>query len=389
LVTLLGLCGLCGCGYLQYLAGTEDQVSNFYNYNGQLYVIGFGGTYGSSEKIFEYTPLGWIPNPTDINQSTIEANGQLVSPYGSSSGDGSNAMARSHGAAASSATPLLFISDGYTKSVLGLSASTLKQLQSITPAGRPYDLSLSLDQSTIYTVVNPLTSSQQPSIALIDTSSLAIRSTIALPAGTYPFWSAISPDGSTLYVSNNAAQYGTAPNTQSSYVVIDTASQKVTGNINVDTATSRPAVSPDGSLLLYIDGSAAMSAIDTATMTPSWTAGASGVFASAGFPPPHIVFSIGGQYAYALGTAFQVGGTYNAIFQVDTFQGKVVNTIPVGTSTSFFSDLAISGDGSMLLAADTSSGMVYVTHLPDNQPMGSFQGVSLTKISGMTLFIAQ
>jgi dipeptidyl aminopeptidase/acylaminoacyl peptidase len=262
-------------------------------------------------------------------------------------------------------------------------------LQSITPAGRPYDLSLSPDQSTIYTVVNPVTSSQQPSIALIDTSSLAIRSTIALPAGTYPFWSAISPDGSTLYVSNNAAQYGTAPNTQSSYLVIDTASEKVTGNINVNAATSRPAVTPDGSLLLYLDGSAAMSAIDTATMTPSWTAGTSGVFSNAGFPPPHIVFSIGGQYAYALGTAFQTGGTYNAIFQVDTFQGKVVNTIPVGTSTSLFSDLAISGDGSMLLAADTSSGKVYLTHLPDNKPMGSFQGVSLTKISQMILFIAQ
>jgi hypothetical protein len=75
LVALLGLCGLCGC-----IRPSDPPTSNFYNYNGKGYVIGIGGTYGSSGAIFEYTPGGGWTQVPDSEAPNVQANGQPALP---------------------------------------------------------------------------------------------------------------------------------------------------------------------------------------------------------------------------------------------------------------------------------------------------------------------
>ena len=380
IVSLLVLAGCC----------FDDVYIDYAVFDGALVILVYGGSYGDELEGFLNIPIPgssepqWSPEASNTT-ANVEGNGNSVSTTAmDSSSSASTDGVRNQPRTTTTAVPELFVPDGFSHGVVVFNATTFQKLATITLPGQPYDLAISPDQSTIYAVVFPMNSSQQPSVAVIDTVSQQITSTIALPANTYPFWSALSPDGSTLYVFSDGVAYGTAPNNLDSLLVIDTASGTVTKTLTNLNVAGRPYVTPDGTLLIFTVtaiGEANMTAIDTTTMTQAWTvseASSTGFF-TGGLPPPHVVFSTGGRYAYALGTAFSTStGTFGSlIYQVDVFQGKVVNTIPVGTASSNFSDLAISANGRQLLAADTGTGNIYVVHLPDNKVVQTFQGTKI------------
>jgi YVTN family beta-propeller protein len=105
-------------------------------------------------------------------------------------------------------------------------------------------------------------------VSIIDTSSNMVTATV--PAGSYPYGVAVSPDGAEVYVSNSQS------NTVS---IIDTASNTVTTTIPVGSRPEGVAVTPDGANV-YVSNSVSntVSIIDTASNTVTATVPAEGSY---------------------------------------------------------------------------------------------------------------
>jgi DNA-binding beta-propeller fold protein YncE len=255
----------------------------------------------------------------------------------------------------------LLLSDAFT-GVDAFNLATGVKLATIPLQGNPLDLVPLPGQSTLYAVVYPANGAS-PSVAVIDAAQLTLTATIALPANTFPICGAISPDGSTLYVSN-AGSSSLSANPDTSILVIDTASQTVkgtipfpaSGNENLFGYYLRLAVSPDGTLL-YASGSGGyLEAIDTLTQKPVSFIGLSpGLFLEASSPAPHIVFAPDGTKAYV-----GVGGpTGPSVVVIDPYTSQQVAAVRIGSSTSYLADIAISSNGSILYTVDESTGITY------------------------------
>jgi DNA-binding beta-propeller fold protein YncE len=255
----------------------------------------------------------------------------------------------------------LLLSDAFT-GVDAFNLATGVKLATIPLQGNPLDLVPLPGQSTLYAVVYPANGAS-PSVAVIDAAQLTLTATIALPANTFSICGAISPDGSTLYVSN-AGSSSLSANPDTSILVIDTASQTVkgtipfpaSGNENLFGYYLRLAVSPDGTLL-YASGSGGyLEAIDTLTQKPVSFIGLSpGLFLEASSPAPHIVFAPDGTKAYV-----GVGGpTGPSVVVIDPYTSQQVAAVRIGSSTSYLADIAISSNGSILYTVDESTGITY------------------------------
>jgi DNA-binding beta-propeller fold protein YncE len=228
--------------------------------------------------------------------------------------------------------------------------------------GNPLDLVNLPGQTAVYAVIYP-SFGAAPAIAVIDGTQLKITATIALPANTFPICGALSPDGTTLYVSNaGTSELTSNPNT--SILVIDTASQTVTGSIaapppateNLFGYYMRLAVSPDGTLLYATGAGGYLEAIDTLTLAPvSFIQLPPGQFVTAGSPPPHIVFAPDGAAAYVA-----VGGPRGpSIYAINPLTSQPVNSVAIGSATSVLTDLVVSANGSTLYTIDESTGITY------------------------------
>ena len=257
--------------------------------------------------------------------------------------------------AASGSQGVLLLSDAFTAvDVFDLATGT--QLASMPVQGNPLDLVNLPGQNTVYAVLYP-SFGASPAIAVIDAAQLKITATIPLPANTFPVCGALTADGATLYVSNaGSSGLGSSPNT--SILVIDTASQKVkasiplpAANVNLFGSYQRLAVSPDGSLL-YASGSGGyLEALDTLSLLPvSFIQLPPFQFVEAGTPLPHMAFAPDGS-------ALCPHGALIVVINPDTSQE--VNSVSIGSATSYLSDLAISRDGLTLYALDQTTGLRY------------------------------
>ena len=255
----------------------------------------------------------------------------------------------------------LLVADAFT----GLDVFNLTtgaKLTTIPIPGNPLDLVPSPGQSTVYAVVySP--SGASPSIAVIDAAALTVTATIPLPNNTFPICGALSPDGGTLYVSN-AGSSDLTSNPNTSILVVDTASQTVTGSIPFSASGNenlfgyylRLAVSPDGTLLYATGAGGYLEAIDTLTQAPvSFIKFNPGIFVSATSPAPHIVFAPDGTKVYVA-----TGNAYGSLIEViDPYTSQPLNSVSVGNANSFLFDLAITYDGSTVYALDGFTGITY------------------------------
>src|ERR1035441_366925 len=354
---LLIVIGLIGCNTGQsrweYVAPNSDIYTIIYTYQHEDCV---GWTL--------WTGGGTTDSGSDCNDATSSLpNGSAVLP-GSGSFSGVSFSGQDQcpvRKTASAGADTLLLAQAFT-GVEAFNLATGAKLATIPLPGNPLDLVPRPGQSTVYAVVYPA-SGASPSVAVIDAATLTLTATIALPANTFPICGAISPDGSTLYVSN-AGSSSLSANPDTSILVIDTASQTVkgtipfpaSGNENLFGYYLRVAVSPDGTLL-YASGSGGhLQAIDTLTQKPVSFIGLSpGLFLEASSPAPHIVFAPDGTKAYV-----GVGGpTGPSIVVIDPYTSQQVAAVRIGSSTSYLADIAISSNGSILYTVDESTGITY------------------------------
>jgi hypothetical protein len=271
--------------------------------------------------------------------------------------------------AQSSSSTVLVVSEAFVD-VGVYDTTTGAQIASMPVVGNPVDLVKAPGQTTIYAVIYPANGAS-PAVAVIDATTWTISGTIALPAGTYPQYAAISPDGATLYVNNAAPEFSSSPNAPTSILAIDTASRAVTSTITLPSGVNtglfgsytRLQVSPDGTLL-YAVGTNAVEAIDTLTLLPVRVIGfRPGVFPETSFPQPHIVFSSDGTLAYVV----VAGPQGPSIAAINTSNSQVTNNISIGGATSYLTDIALSLDNSVLVTFDSVTTTLYPINTASGQ----------------------
>ncbi|HEX3430213.1 MAG TPA: YncE family protein [Rhizomicrobium sp.] len=185
-------------------------------------------------------------------------------------------------------------------------------------------------------------------IAVISAASNTLISTIPINAyntavpcnyyGGYPNGVAVSPDGSTLYVTVYCGGNGI----NGSVFVINTATQAVTAMIPVGVEPYYPAVSPDGSKV-YVPNlfSGTVSVINTASNSVTATI-------SVGGTPDAIAISPDGTQVYVSNSA------ENDVSVINVASNTVIATIPVGQGPY---GLAFSPNGSNVYVANQGGGV--------------------------------
>ena len=138
------------------------------------------------------------------------------------------------------------------------------------------------------------------SVAVLDTSTNQVRSTIPVPPG--PHGVVITPDGRWVYVSSDGA---------STVSVIDTNTDSVTKSIEVGQTPHGLAITPDGSTVLVAGfGTSQVEAIDTATNQVTWKVGVANPHNFAITPDGKVAFVASqGQNAPALASVDLTTGT--------------------------------------------------------------------------------
>ncbi|MFR9791020.1 Ig-like domain repeat protein [Streptomyces sp. MB22_4] len=199
----------------------------------------------------------------------------------------------------------------------------------VTVGNFPTGVAITPDGTTAY-----VTNEGDNTVSVINTTTQAVTNTI--PVGSVPFWATIAPDNSTVYVTNSG------DNTVS---VIDTATQTVTNTIPVGSVPLGIAISPDGSTLYVANsGDGTVSVINTATQTVTNTIPVGGT-------PFGVAITPDGSKVYVTNSG---DGTVSVI---DTATQTVTNTITVG-GTPF--GVAVAPAGSLVYVANNGDGTVSV-----------------------------
>jgi phospholipase C len=143
--------------------------------------------------------------------------------------------------------------------VIDTSADTL--VTAIEGVTNPYGVAATPDGTTVY-----VTNSGTNTVGVIETSTNKITSDITV--GLYPHGIAVTPDGKHAYVANTGPNTGPTavpgPGGSNTVSVIATATNTVTATIDVGQAPEVVAISPDGSTA-YVTCQDGLYVIDTAT----------------------------------------------------------------------------------------------------------------------------
>jgi YVTN family beta-propeller protein len=272
----------------------------------------------------------------------------------------------------------LYVSDSDSASVDVVNLSTDAVTDTI-PLGKnvtPYDIAVSPDGSRVYVESNP------GSLTVINTANDSIVA--SLPIGTFDGVLALSPDGSKVYV----AAFANSPDPRG-IDVVDTATNTISANIPVGGEILTMAVTPDGSkLFASVVGSdtsslgSSLDVIDTATDSISTSITMTNVVWSLAVSPS------GSQLYLTTGQASHA----QQLDAVDTTSDAVNWTVTV-SEFAVQNGIAVSPDGSTVYVDDSQRGKLTVvdasTHTIEASvpTAGSSLGLALSP-DGSTRYVA-
>lgn len=192
-----------------------------------------------------------------------------------------------------------------------IDTTTYTVVSTLSPLGCQ-NVAITPDGSSVWVSINDSTNGNLPSIAVIDTATNTIATTFAIGSvlANAPFWIAFSPDGAFAYAAGFPSN---------SVSVIDTATHVRVATVPVGSFPTFVAISPDGAFAYAANLTAnSVSVIDTATNT---------VVANVpvGAFPRAIAFTPDGAFAYV--TNFNG----NSLSMIDTSTLTVIATLPAGS----------------------------------------------------------
>ena len=182
-------------------------------------------------------------------------------------------------------------------------------------------------------VCTPATAADKSFLYRIDAETLKIDQVI--PVGSVPKYVAVSPDDSTVLVTNWCSR---------TLSVIDAKTARVVGTIPVGGAYPRGiAISPDSkNAFITLMGGDRVVKVDLASQKVS-------TFASTGVGPRAILISPDGSYLYV------TNNTSGTVSKVDAATGEVLKTVATGDEPR---SMAISGDGLAIYVVNYKSSTV-------------------------------
>lgn len=203
------------------------------------------------------------------------------------------------------------------KGVVYTVSTDLKHLnifQTYTTGGQPFAPTVSPDGSTLY-----VTNSSENIISVIDVASANV-STINIPSQAYQ--TCISPDGTLLYISIPG---------DNSVEVYNLSAKAVIATIAVDSKPEGICISPDGTTVYVTNnGSSSVSVISTLTNKVAATV-------NVGVSPVAINTTSDGQYIYVINQGS------NTVSVIKASNNTVTNTINVGSSPSVLGNFILPG----------------------------------------------
>jgi YVTN family beta-propeller protein len=195
------------------------------------------------------------------------------------------------------------------------------QVVATIPLGQdPSELVVSPDSKYVY-VANEVYPGQNGIVQVIDTSSNTVTATINIANDVLLNKLAITPDGSTLYVT----EFEGTP-----LWVVNTATQQVTQPVTFTSEAEGLAVSPDGTKLYVCLSGGTVSVIDTAT---NKITGTIKIGVTRAHTPWNVIFTPDGSSAYvaAKPNRHPNGKNHGYAAVVDTASQKVVGSILLTT----------------------------------------------------------
>jgi len=245
-----------------------------------------------------------------------------------------------------SAQPFAYIANynGNTISVVDLATNTVTGTITANVGQGPNGVAVSPDGSTVY-----VTNSLGNSISVIKAGSPSVV-TATIAVGTAPQGIAVSPDGKYVYVAN----YGNAANNGGNTVsVIQTSTNTIIATVPVGTKPYGLAVTPDNSAVYVADsGTTTVSVIQTSTNTATATI-------TVGTKPMDVAVSPDGSTVYVTNQGS------NTISVINAKSNVVTATIPNWPGAANPIGLATSPEGNTLYVAD-SNGWVTVIDINPN-----------------------
>jgi YVTN family beta-propeller protein len=207
-------------------------------------------------------------------------------------------------------------SDG-TLSVINTSTNNVSA--TVTLGGSPAGVAVTPDNAHVYIAVFP------SRVAELNASTNQVTATISDPSINGAALLAITPDGKTLYVSNEISN---------KISVVSTATNLVTTSISVGQIPLGLAITPDGKTLYVANGAdSTVSVIATATNTVSATI--------SGFNGPEgLAVTADGKKAYAANTVA------NTLSEITTASNTITATVATGMTPVF---VTLSGNRQCLL----------------------------------------
>jgi YVTN family beta-propeller protein len=284
---------------------------------------------------------------------------------------GVGGCARSCGSSARSGPPTLFVTDEEVGTVIVVDPARAAVLTRIAVGKRPRGLVLSPDGQRLYVALSGSPRSgpgggeadagppdrNADGIAVIDVAKRAVIKT--LPGGTDPEALDISPDGRTLFVSNeDAAQLS----------VIDLSSGTVRGVVGVGHEPEGVTVRPDGKVVFVTsEQDNEVTAVDTTTL------GVVGHIATA-MRPRSVVFTRDGstgfvadEFAHKVTIIDAIGFAVQAEVTITLNSPRFTGPRPMG--------LALSPDDKTLYVTTGRGGSLAVIDVAERKQTRSFDGV--------------
>lgn len=190
---------------------------------------------------------------------------------------------------------------------------------------------------------------------------------------------AIHPDGSTIYLASGGDINGTA---DPKVMLINAATNTVTGSIKVDEAYYL-AVSPNGARLYVAGyGADALAVIDTTSHSVVGTI-------SVGKPAAGLVVSPDSSRIYVMG-AVEFGVTTSSVTAVDAATGAIIGgvTFPLGKEVT---DIAVAPDGSAVFAAQLTGDVNRIDtatmSVTDTVNIGNYAGAIAVSHDGSRIYV--
>jgi YVTN family beta-propeller protein len=273
-----------------------------------------------------------------------------VNPFGvTTAPDGNTVWVANSGA---------FGSNGTTVTVLNTSTYAI---ESVIGVGHfPEDIAFARAGSQAF-----VTNDSDGTVSVIDTATRTATQSVDLSAlpMTFPSGIVASKDSDKIFVSSVGGQRDTSAENLAFLDNSNPSSITVGGGINLVGSTGRPAMTPDGSLLVVGHDVGAEAPPAVALINPSTDQVVSQLMLNEVGVVPDAAITPDGRFAYV--TKFSIDGGIGKVWVIDLASRSTVTTIPMPDRSMY--GIGVSPDGRFVFATDFSLAEVSVISTATNQ----------------------